>query len=169
MDSKERQRQIQALLASKGWNADQAREAATKAVENGEPLLETLCFLTLAEHILARIHDASWIANRAQNPDSEHHELIKRLLDAGATAEDLAVFARVMQRQYVSDLSCLLDGAGIYGTPEVPLEDFRIFAVDDADKPVAMIDGLHESLAFQDLETEIELSRKAAGDANDAG
>jgi hypothetical protein len=164
----ERRRQLEALLLSKGWDADAVAEVAEEAEENGEPLLETLCFHTLAEQVLIPIHDRSWIEKRADTPESEHHDLIRRLLDAGATAEDLAVFARVMQRQYLSDLGCLLDGAGIHGTPELPIADFRVFAVDDDGKPLVMIDELHESLGFQDLETEMKLSRKAAGKDDEA-
>lgn len=168
MNSEQRQQQIHQLLVSRGWDADQALQAASDAVESGAPLLEALCFQTLAEHILARIHDAKWIANRARNPDSEHHELIKRLLDAGASAEDLAVFARMMQRRYLSDLGCILDGAGIYGTPDLPIKEFRVFAVDDDERPTAMIDELHESLGPQDINTELKLSREAANNSNKA-
>lgn len=169
MTPDDKRRQTEAFLTSLGWGAAEASEAAADAVENGEPLLETLCFHALAQHVLARIHDPSWIRRRLENPDSEHHDLIKRLLDAGAAAEDLAVFARMMQRQYLSDLSCLLDGSGIYGTPSLPFEDFRIFAIDDDGTPTAMVDELHESLGAQDLDVEMELSRKAAGKADPAG
>ena len=162
MTTEERQQHITALLLSTGWDDEQARAAATEAVESGEPLLERLCFNVLAQHLLAPVHNASWIANRARNPDSEHHDLIKRLLDAGASAEDLAVFARVMQRQYLCDLGCVLDGSGIYGTPKLPVEEFRVFAIDNSDQPTAMIDDLHDALGFQDLATEMKQSREAA-------
>ena len=164
MTPDERIRHTVELLVSNGWEADEAREAATEAVEEDAPVLETLCFHTLAEHLLASIHDASWIANRADKPDSDGHDIIKRLLDSGASPDDLAVFARLMQREYLSNLGCLLDGAGIYGTPQVPFQEFRVFAVDDEDKPLGMIDELHESLGFEDWETEMKLSRKAAAE-----
>jgi hypothetical protein len=38
-------------------------------------------------------------------------------------------------------------------------EDFRVFAVDDADKPLTKLDELHDSLGWTDLETEMKLSR----------
>lgn len=161
-EPEERRRQIEALLASAGWEADAAREVAGDAVESGAPFLESLCFQTLAEHVLARIHDASWVVHRAEDPDSEPHGLIRRLLASGASPADLALFARVMQREYLGDLACLLDGTGIYGTPRLPFEDFRVFAVDDDGQPIVGIDGLHETLGFQDLETEMRLSRAAA-------
>jgi hypothetical protein len=153
---------IEKLLRQLGWSQENARESARDAVKNGEPLLESLCFKTLAEHLLAKIHSFSWISNRARNPSSDGHEVIKRLIDSGASPKDLALFARMMQREYLSDLGCILDGAGIYGTPDLPCNDFRVFAVDDSDKPLTRLDQLHEFLEWVDLKTEMRLSREAA-------
>ena len=162
MTKAQRRAAIEELLRKRGWDQDGAREAAREAVDNGEPLLESLCFQVLAEHVLARIDSSSWISNRAENPSSDGHDVIKRLIDSGASPSDLAIFARMMQRAYLSDLGCLLDGAGIYGTPSLPCEDFRVFAVDDSEEPSTKLDELHESLGWQDLETEMRLSREAA-------
>ena len=60
-----------------------------------------------------------------------------------------------------SNLGCILDGAGIYGTPDLPCEDFRVFSVDDSENPKARLEELHESLGWIDLETEMRLSRDA--------
>jgi hypothetical protein len=69
----------------------------------------------------------------------------------------------MMQREYLSNLGCILDGAGIWGTPNLPYEDFRVFSVDEgeADKPLAKLDALHEQLGWCDLETKMRLSREA--------
>ncbi len=56
------------------------------------------------------------------------------------------------------------DSQGGYPWPD---NGFRIFAVDD-DQPTVMIDELHESLGFSDLESEMELSRKAERDSENA-
>lgn len=152
-----------------GYDADEAGEAAKQAIEEGQPVVETMCLQMLAEHVLARIHDPSWIISRANEPDCEDSELLKRLLDSGASAADLALFARMSQREYLSNLGCILDGAGLYDTPSLPHEEFRIFAVNDEDQPTAMIDELHESLGFSGLETEMELSRQAERDSDNAG
>jgi hypothetical protein len=146
-----------------------ARGVAEEAIEEGQPIVETVCFQMLAEHVLASIHDPSWITSRANEPDCEDSELLKRLLNSGASAADLALFARMSQREYLGNLGCILDGAGVHGTPDLPHEAFRIFAVDDDDQPTAMIEELHESLGFSDLETEMALSRKAAQDSENAG
>ncbi|MCG8649443.1 MAG: hypothetical protein MI861_06405 [Pirellulales bacterium] len=161
MTSEEKIKQIEEFLLSQGdhYDAEEAREIAEEAVQEGVPLVETICLHTLAEHVLAPIHDSTWVDARGQAPDTEEEEVIKRLLDSGASAEDLAIFARIMQREYLSNLGCILDGAGIYGTPKLPYESFRIFCVDDDDQPQIMIDDLHESLGFVDLETEQEISQ----------
>ncbi|HWB10123.1 MAG TPA: hypothetical protein VG826_12915 [Pirellulales bacterium] len=168
MNKKEKRQATEAFLIESGWDADSAKEAATEAIDEGEPLLETLCFQKLAEFCLARIHDSSWVKNRAKEADSDEGDgVIKRLLDSGASADDLAHFARLMQRQCLSDLGSVLDGAGVWGAPELPYKEFRIFAVRELDspdncKPEAQIKELHESLGFSDWETEMKLSRDAA-------
>lgn len=115
------------------------------------------------EYFLARVHDSSWTVARAEEGDAdEGDDIIKRLVDSGASPDDLARFARLMQRQYLSNLGCILDGSGIYGTPDLPCEEFRIFSVNESGKPQAGITALHELVEFSDWETEIKLSREAA-------
>jgi len=158
MNRKEKLKFTEEFLRKGGWDAEAAKGAAEEALDEGTPLVESLCFKALAEHVLAKIHSSTWIKNRAK---IDGYDVIKRLLDSGASVEDLAVFARLMQREYLSNLGCILDGAGIGGTPELPFEDFRIFAVDDAGKPLAEIPDLHEMLSFCDWETEMKQSREA--------
>jgi hypothetical protein len=162
MNRQEKLKATEALLLKRGFDAREAKETASMAVDAGEPLLEFLCFQTLAEHILAAIHTSSWIEARGQDPGCDGHDVINRLLESGASAKDLAMFSRMMQREYLSDLGCILDGAGIYGTPALPYEDFRIFSVDESGDPQAKLDNLHEQLGWCDLETEMRLSREAA-------
>jgi hypothetical protein len=152
---------IERLLAEKGLDKESAREAADEAVANDEPLLESLCFQCLAEHLLARIHSSSWIRSRASESSGDGHDVIRRLLDSGAAADDLALFARMMQREYLSNLGCILDEAGIVGMPDLPCNEYRVFHVDDAGKPLVRLDELHESLGWTDVDTEMGLSRAA--------
>ena len=163
MNDNERIEQLAKFLVDRveDVSESEAREIAQEAIAQGEPLLETICFQILAENILARIHDASWITSRGRQSESEDADLIQRLLDAGAMPEDLALFARMSQREYLSNLGCILDGAGIHGTPNLPHQSFRVFSVDDKDNPIAMIEDLHESMGFSDLETEMKQSRNA--------
>lgn len=162
MNKSQRLAAIEQLLRRRGLDQDSAQKAARDAVESGQPVLESLSFQRLAECILARIHSSSWISNRANDSSCDGHDVIKRLLDTGASPEDLAVFARMMQREYLSNLGCILDGSGIDGTPDLPCQDFRVFAVDDDDQPLTKLDELHESLGWTDFNTELRLSREAA-------
>lgn len=124
--------------------------------------LATVCFHILAEHLLASIHDSSWIEARAKTSEYEEHEVVSRLVKSGAEPSDLALFARLMQKEYLSNLCCVLDGAGLHGTPDLPFETFRIFSIDKKEKPEFLVDELHEVLSFCDLETEEEQSLRAA-------
>ena len=169
MNNEEKQRATEEFLVQSGWNTDSAKKAAQKSIDEGEPLLETLCLHKLVESCLAYVHDSSWVKNRAKSADAgEGHDIVKRLVDSGASADDLARFARLMQRQLLGDLGCILDGAGLWPTPDLPYTDFRIFAVSELDSPIhckpeAQIQELHESLGFSgDWEMEIKLSREAA-------
>lgn len=161
MNKAQRAAAIEKLMREQGSDEASAKETARDAVKNGEPVLESLCFQRLAEHILAKTHSSSWISNRAKESSHDVEGVIKRLLDAGASPKDLAIFARIMQREYLSNLGCILDGSGIYGAPSLPCQDFRVFAVDDADEPLAKLE-IPESLGWSGLKAEMRQSREAA-------
>jgi hypothetical protein len=165
MNKAQKRTAIEKMLLAEGRDQDSAREVARDAIKNREPLLEEMCFVTHAEQLLAPIHSSSWIRNRAKNPSWDEEGLIKRLLDSGASPKDLAIFARMMQREYLSNLGCLLDGT-LYGAPQLPCNDFRIFAVDDSEKPLTMLQTLHETSGWAGLKAEMKLSRKVAEQAN---
>jgi hypothetical protein len=161
MSYEQRIEAITRLLCQRGWDSETALKVAKDAVEDGEAILETLCFWVLAEHVLATIHTVSWVTARAENSDNTDYDVIRRLLKSGAQAEDLAIFARMMQREYLCNLGCILDGASILGTPRLPCEDFRVFSVDESDKPLVAIGTLHGALEWDNLEREMQLSRNA--------
>jgi hypothetical protein len=149
----------EAFLTKHKW-AEPLRKDVLDAVEAGRPVLESLCFQTLAEHLLAPIHTSSWIDARAKGPvDCPERGVLRRLLDAGASAQDLAVFARMMQQEYLSNLGCLLIGEGPFPKPELPYDEFRVFSVDESGKPLAKIEIECETLQFSDVENETRRSR----------
>ena len=86
MNRKERIRATEECLIKLGHDATDAKEFAKIAVDDGEPLLESLCFERLAVHLLATIHTSSWIEARAKQPDSDGDKVIQRLVDSGASA-----------------------------------------------------------------------------------
>ncbi|QDV55159.1 hypothetical protein [Rosistilla oblonga] len=167
MNREERIKLTTQLLINFGWGEDSAKSTAIQSADNGEPVLETYSFHALAESLLAPIHDSSWITERDSEDDGD--ELISRLLESGADSGDLAKFARLMQRQFLSNLACILDGSGIYPSPDVAFEEFRVVAVDDDSNPIATLEDLHEELSFQDWETENEISERYANSPDTDG
>ena len=147
--------EITKFLNARGFQ--DADEMAHDAVEDGEPIVETICFHEIAEDLFCPIHDAAWVEEAAEDGDHEIGEHIKRLLAIGAEPQDLAIFARYMQRRFASDLGRILDGISMYTSPERPFEDFGVFALSDG-KPTAQITDLEEGLGFWDLDSEMELS-----------
>lgn len=151
--------EITKFLNARGFQ--DADEMAHDAVEEGEPIVETICFHEIAEDLFNPIHDATWVEEAAEDGDHEIGDHLRRLLAAGADPQDLAIFARYMQRRFASDLGRILDGINLYTSPERPFEDFGIFALVDG-KPTAQITDLEEGLGFWDLDSEMELSHSVA-------
>jgi hypothetical protein len=149
------------LKYGSGFDEDEATEVASSAVKEGTPIIETMCFLMIVEDLLAPIHKTAWLTARARNTEWDFDGVIKRLLDSGASVKDLTFFARAMQKQFMSNLGCLLDGSGI-NCPSLPFTDFRILAVDDNGKPIALLEDLHEALSVQSYVAEMRQSRATA-------
>ena len=160
MDREERIELTAQMLVSLGWSEKNAKATAVQSTDDGSPVLETYSFHALAESLLVPIHDSSWITERDSEDDGD--EFIARLIESGAAPSDLAKFGRLMQRQYLSNLCCILDGSGIYGTPDVVFQNFRVVALDDDSTPTAMIEDLHEELSFEDWDTENKISLRYA-------
>jgi hypothetical protein len=88
MKRKERQELTEKLLLQFGdFEPEEAKEAAKDSVDDGEPILETLCFQILTMDILSPIHTTSWLKARAKDDDEG---IIKRLIASGAGIKDLA-------------------------------------------------------------------------------
>ena len=82
---------------------------------------------------------------------------------SGAIVKDLAVFARMMQKECLSNFGCIIDGSGIDDTPILPFQDFRVFAIDsETGKPTAAIEEMHESMTWKNVELEMKQSRNSA-------
>ena len=89
MKRKERQELTEKLLLQFGdFEPEEAKEAAKEAVDEGEPILETLCFQVLTMDILSPIHTTSWLKARAKD---DEEGIIKRLIASGADIKDLAI------------------------------------------------------------------------------
>lgn len=149
------------LLIQRGCDPDSAAGVASAAEKRGEPLLESLCFVSLAERNLLPIHSAAWVRHRAKDAGCPDHAVINRMLAAGVSAKDVALFARMVQREYQA-FFCLLDGTGVPDAADLPFTDFRVVCVDEYGNPTQVLSGLHENVGWTDTKTETKLSREAA-------
>jgi hypothetical protein len=142
---------LTALLTRLG--ARDAEAWAGSQVREGIPQLARFLFLRQAWRLVVAENDTTWIQEQAAvesgEPGAAIAPAIQRLLALGATVEDLTTVARVMQWQLLFRLCYLLDDPGDV-EDEVRDVTWRLFQVDENNKPVAIIGGLHESV----LETE---------------
>lgn len=103
MNREERIRLTTQLLVNFGWSEGNAESTAIQSADDGEPVLEKYSFHALAESLLAPIHESSWITD--SDSEAVGDEVVVRLVESGADPDDLAKFARLMQRQFLSKTS----------------------------------------------------------------
>jgi len=136
-----------------------AREPAAWArsqINENIPQLARFLFLRQAWKLVVPEKDRTWIAQEmqemnmdAQGPGGAIGPALRRLLNQGASEDDLTRVVRVMQWSLLSALCYLLDDPGDV-EPEVRDIAWGLFQVDEEGRPIAAISGLQESL----LETE---------------
>jgi len=145
------------FLHERGYarSIEHANELLQEAVNDELPLVETVSFQILAERLLARIHDTSWLS-----PESEDDPACD-LLNSGATPDQIARFARYVQRSYLSDLCIFLDGSTDANHLGLPFDSFRVVCIDDDGNPSAMLEDFHGPLSFSDWNHEMQLSRQS--------
>jgi hypothetical protein len=126
---------------------------ARSQVNENIPQLARFLFLKQAWKLIIPDDDTNWISQIQQvalnKPGGDAGEATARLLAAGADEGDLTKVVRVMQWRLLSGLCELLDDPGDIGV-EVADVAWRLFQVDESDRPIAVIGGLVESV----LETE---------------
>src|SRR4029453_8552845 len=120
------------------------------------PQLARFLFLRQAWPAVVREEDQRWIAHeieasekRPTDPGAGGGLALKRLLQAGANANDLTELVRVMQWRLLFHLCYLLQDPGDV-EPEASHVGWALFEIDANDQPMRHIGGLHESV----LETE---------------
>ena len=117
------------------------------------PQLARFLFLRQAWNLVVGENDPSWIAahiaDDPKGPGGDIGPALKRLLAAGAAESDLTAVVRVMQWRLLFGLCQLLDDPG---TLESEVNDvaWRLFKIDEDDKPTDAIAGLHESVLETD-------------------
>jgi hypothetical protein len=120
-----------------GWARSQIRE--------GIPQLARFLFLREAWKQVVPENDRAWLQWQESidpaGPGGAVVPALARLKARGVDESDLTTLVRVMQWRLLFRLCYLLDDPGDFEHMA-----WRLFQVDDNDQPVAIIDGLHESV-----------------------
>lgn len=129
---------------------------ASSQVHEGIPQLARFLFLRQAWKVIVGHDQTSWVDNSITQaeaapdaPGSAIGPALKRLREKGASDDDLTTVVRVMQWRALAAFSYLLDDPGEL-EEEVKNIAWRLFQVDEEDKPVARVSGLHESVLETD-------------------
>ena len=117
------------------------------------PQLARFLFLREAWKLVVADDDPSWIRDRiADDPSGPGGEIVpalKRLLVAGVTGADLTTVVRIMQWRVLFGLCLLLDAPPSL-EEEVKDIAWRLFQVDEDERPTIAITGVHESVLETD-------------------
>jgi hypothetical protein len=128
------------------WAVSQLRE--------GIPQLARYLFLRQAWKLVVEDGHETWIQEQQAEagkgtPGSAIGPALQRVLDAGATPQDVTTIVRVMQWHLLSSLCYLLEDPGVLES-EVSHIAWRLFQVDEAEQPIEIIGELHESVLDTD-------------------
>jgi hypothetical protein len=122
---------------------------AHSEITEGIPQLARFLFLRQAwKHVVPEA-DRNWIRDLASvdgnGPEGDVGAALGRLTVQGVDENDLTTVVRAMQRKLLFALCYLLDDSGTL-EPEVRDIAWRLFQVDDNERPIALIASLHESV-----------------------
>jgi hypothetical protein len=133
---------------------------ARSQIEQNFPQLARFLFLRQAWKLVINEDDRKWISERrhinSDEPAGDIGPAITRILAAGVDENDLTRVVRIMQWELLFRLCYLLDDPDYLRDDREIIEKeagdivWCLFQVDDNGYPIAVVDGLHESV----LETE---------------
>jgi hypothetical protein len=142
-----------------GWARSQTREGINQ--------MGRACLLYWLFYYLVGQHDLGWVDREialydqfeAKRPGRgaarlPHGPVLKRLLAAGATREELTVLCREMQLKTLYDCCAVLDCIRV-PPDEVAIDCFGVFEVDADGNPLRRVPGLHESIGEFDREYQV--------------
>jgi hypothetical protein len=126
---------------SRGWAHSQLAE--------GLPQLARFLFLRQAWKLVIKTDDQRWISDAqhvsAASPGGAAGPALTRMLSAGVSQQDISILVNVMQWRLLAGLCQLLDDPGDLEA-EVRNIAWRLFQVDESDRPLVAISGLAESV-----------------------
>jgi hypothetical protein len=155
-----KEQEIQTLAAHfRALGAHDPDGWARSQVEEGIPQYARFVFLRQAWQSVIADGDTSWIDSQLEEAERHPRQpgagigpALKRMLAAGASREDIAEVARVMQWSVLAGIAYQLADPGVveYPSDEMPRVNWTLFEVDDEGQPLHPIDGLHESVLDTD-------------------
>jgi hypothetical protein len=134
--------------------ADEPESWARSQLEEGIPQLAIFCFLkALWQGIVAEDGkdwfgaEIEWAKSRPNDPCAQLGPALEEMLAKGVRREAIIDLIRVMQYSSIYYACLLLDGTRMVN---LPVKDWTLHQVDEEGRPVAIIQGLHESLLSMD-------------------
>jgi hypothetical protein len=131
---------------------------ASSQLSEGIPQLQRFLVLREVWKLVISDSDYHWMDAAIERAKERPHEpfagvgvALKRVLDGGATREDMTEIVRGEQVRLLFDVLCLIDGSGPkHLEDEVRDFDYRLFQTNHEEAPVLLIGGLHESVLETD-------------------
>ncbi|MCP3383917.1 hypothetical protein NLM31_26465 [Bradyrhizobium sp. CCGUVB4N] len=126
---------------------------ARSQLDEDLPQLARFLFLREAWKLVVADDGAGWIRDRindvSSNPGGEIGPALQRLLSAGAAESDLTAVVRAMQWRLLFGLCRLLDDPGSL-EEEARGVAWRLFQIDEDERPTVVMGGLYESILEMD-------------------
>lgn len=127
---------------------------ARSQLQEGIPQLAIFCFTkSLWEGVIPE-GDVTWIDQeiewaraRPRDPCTQSGPALEEMLSKGVSREAITDLVRVFQYSALYHACSLLDGSR---TVDLPVSDWTLHQLDEAGKPVAILQGLHEVLMGMD-------------------
>lgn len=128
---------------------------ARSQVQEGIPQYARFVFLRQMWQNVVREGDTSWIETeitqaerRPRDPGASVGPILKRMIAAGVSREDIAEFARVMQWQTLAGIAYQIDDSGSvsYPSEKMPNVHWALCETTEDGEVLHIIDALHESV-----------------------
>jgi hypothetical protein len=127
---------------------------ARSQLQEGIPQLSIFCLLKAMWEGVVSDTDSSWIEREIDwserypnDPCASIGPALREMVTKGVRNEVISDLVRIMQYHLLYHVCCLLDGAQV---PDLPVNNWAVFQLDDHGSPIAMNRGLHEVLLSMD-------------------
>jgi hypothetical protein len=134
--------------------ADDPEAWARSQLEEGIPQLAIFCFSKAMWQGIVDENDTEWIdaeiewaRTHPNEPCAQIGPALEEMLSKGVSRQAITDLVRVMQYGLLYHVASLLDGSRIV---EFPVNNWTLYQVDENDRLIAIIQGLHEVLLSMD-------------------